>query len=155
MKLSEFASIAEIVGAIAIIASLMYVALQVEQNTIAIKTSNEQSRLDFGRAQEELLAADADFAELVLKAESNTETLTEVEHLRFFVFTTWRISAWEVTYVNYVNGIVDERTWEAWDAGYRLVIAGKLGYRQFFRDTRAKWDVRFMSHVDGVINAEN
>ena len=42
-KLQEFALIAEIVGAIAVVISLIYVGLGVRQNTDAIQVANHQA----------------------------------------------------------------------------------------------------------------
>ena len=42
MKLSDWANVAEIVGAAAVIVTLVYVAVQIEQNTIAVEASTRQ-----------------------------------------------------------------------------------------------------------------
>ena len=92
MKLSEWASIAEIVGAVAVVASLAYVALQIDQNTLAIEASTRIGRLDYGRQQSELLITEPGLANLVLAAEKSADDLTEEEQLRFYEFTTWRLA---------------------------------------------------------------
>ena len=154
MKLSEWANVAEIVGAVAIIGSLAYVAVQINQNTIAIEASTQQGRLDFGRDQSELLFTAPGLAKLVMKAEKGSENLTEEELYLFNEYTSWRMSTWELVYQSNLDGIVPEESWIAWDAYFRLLIAGKPGYIKFFEDTRPQWDVRFMKHVDEIIRSQ-
>ena len=148
MKLSDWANVAEIVGAVAVIVTLAYVAVQIEQNTIAVEASTRQGRLDFGRHQAELLITQPGLATLVMEAEQNADDLDDEERLRFYEFTTWRIATWELTYQEYVDGLIDDETWAAWDGYYLLFVKGKPGYKKFFSDTRPQWDSRFMAHVD-------
>ena len=154
MKLSDWANVAEIASAVAVVASLAYVAVQINQNTVAIEASTQQGRLDYGREQAELLFTEPKLAKLVLKAEKDAENLTEEDHLRFYEFTTWRLAAWELAHMGHLDGIMDEEMWEAWDGYYRLLLRDKPGYLKFFKDTRPQWDARFMKHVDEVIGPQ-
>ena len=155
MKLSDWANVAEIVGAVAVIVTLAYVAVQIEQNTIAVEASTRQGRLDYGREQTELLITQPGLAKLVMKAEKNANDLNDEEQLLFYEFTTWRMATWELTYQEYVDGLLDEETWLAWDGYYLLFVKGKPGYRKFFSDTRPQWDSRFMAHVDKSLGLSN
>ena len=148
MKLSDWAHVAEIVGAVAVIVTLAYLAVQIEQNTIAVEASTRQGRLDYGRQQTELLITQPGLAKLVMAAEKDADNLTDEEELLFYEFTTWRMATWELTYQEYVDGLLDEETWAAWDGYYLLFAKDKPGYRKFFNDTRPQWDSRFMAHVD-------
>ncbi len=148
MKLSDWANVAEIVGAAAVIVTLAYVAVQIDQNTIAVEASTRQGRLDFGWQQSELLITQPGLAKLVRVAEQDASTLNEEQRLVFYEFTTWRFATWELTYQEYEDGLIDEELWLAWDGYYMLMAEGKPGYRKFFSDTRRQWDSRFMVHVD-------
>ena len=155
MKLSDWANVAEIVGAAAVIVTLVYVAVQIEQNTIAVEASTRQGRLDYGRQQTELLITQPGLAKFVLEAEKNADALNEEDRLLFYEFTTWRMATWELTYQEYVDGLMDEETWAAWNGYYMLMATGKPGYRAFFSDTRQQWDSRFMVHVDQALGLKN
>ena len=155
MKLSDWAHVAEIVGAVAVIVTLAYLAVQIEQNTIAVEASTRQGRLDFGRQQAELLITQPGLARLVMGAEQDTSALNDEERLLFYEFTTWRMATWELTYLEYIDGLIDEELWLAWDGYYMLFVEGKPGYRTFFIDTRQQWDSRFMAHVDKSLGLSN
>ena len=147
MKLSDWANVAEIVGAAAVIVTLAYVAVQIDQNTIAVEASTRQGRLDFGWQQSELLITQPGLVNLVREGEQDTNVLNDEERQLFYEFTTWRFATWELTYLEYEDGLIDEETWLAWDGYYMLMTEGNPGYRKFFRDTRQQWDSRFMAHV--------
>lgn len=75
-------AIAEVVGVVAVIASLVYVAAQIHQNTdIARATLVHGTQVSFSRFHE-LLAADAELADIYIRGE-NGEDLSEVETRRF------------------------------------------------------------------------
>ena len=155
MKLSDWAHVAEIIGAVTVIVTLAYLAVQIEQNTIAVEASTRQGRLDFGRQQAELLITQPGLARLVMGAEQDTSALNDEERLLFYEFTTWRMATWELTYLEYIDGLIDEELWLAWDGYYMLFVEGKPGYRTFFIDTRQQWDSRFMAHVDKSLGLSN
>ncbi len=150
MKLSEWASVAEITSAFAVVASLLYVGVQVSQNTIAVKQSAHQAMADYDREQSALLVTDATLREVVMRGEEDVASLTPDEHRQFYEFTTHMLTTWESSFINYENGLVEEQMWLAWDGYYRLLISGKDGYTTFWNDTRPQWDARFMAHIDAI-----
>ena len=151
LNLSDWGNFSEIASAVAVIASLIYVSFQVKENTIAIKSSTNQEKLNYGRAHSELLITNPNLVKVVLKAEHHYPGLTDEEHAIFYEFTVWRLAGWEHAYLEYTEDIVDKELWAAWDAVYRHVVLGKPGYVDFFNNTRPEWDSRFMKHVDSII----
>ena len=79
--------------------------------------------------------------------EQDANVLNGEERQVFYEYTTWRFATWELTYLEYEDGLIDEETWLAWDGYYMLMTEGNPGYRKFFSDTRQQWDTRFMAHV--------
>ncbi len=151
MKLSEWASLAEIGSAFAVVVSLVYVGLQINQNTTAVKASTHQAMIDYGREQSEILVTDANLAALVKKGEVDPSSLAPHERSQFYEFTTWRMAMWELSFLNHEVGLVDDEMWLAWDAYYRLLVFDKPGYVDFWRDNRTAYDARFQNHVDVVM----
>jgi hypothetical protein len=148
MKLSDWANIAEIASAIAVVVSLVYVGLEIGQNTTAVKASTHQAMLDFGREQSEVLVTDSALSNLVQKGEYSPDTLTAHERRQFYEFTTWRMAMWENAFVNHESGLVDDSMWLAWDGYFRLLTSDRPGYTQFWRDNRSGYHSHFMAHID-------
>ena len=150
MKLSEWASVAEIGSAIAVVVTLIYIGLEINQNTAAVIADTRQAMIDYGREQSEVLLTDTILAALVEKAEADPSSLTPHERSQFYEFTIWRFALWETSFLNHKVGLVEDQTWLAWDRYYRGLFKGKPGYLEFWRDNRISYDPRFVAHVDSV-----
>jgi hypothetical protein len=81
MTLTEWAAVAEILGMITVVASLLLVARSITQNTAAMHTSNDNFLYERQDAIIATLVTDASLAELQVKHE-NKEQLSDVEHVR-------------------------------------------------------------------------
>ena len=111
MNWEAIGAIGEIVGATAVVASLVYLAVQ-------IRTQNRESRLsamhDISVAYREGLAgtADADMADLYVKASDDYESLTRSETIRLIAGASRLFRIWEEAYLLYQAGYLEKRTWE-------------------------------------------
>ncbi len=76
MPLDQFANIAEISAAALFIVSLIYVGLQVRQNTVAIKSQAVGSAMQLAQTELRWLG-DKEFAQLFQKSINAPETLTK------------------------------------------------------------------------------
>ena len=148
MKLSEWAHIAEITSAIAVVISLIYIGLEINQNTVAVNANTHQSMIDYGREQSEILLTNEALADLVEKAEIHPEALTARERSQFYEFTSWRLATWEGVFMNHEHGLVDEEVWRGWDGYYRLLTLDKPGYAAFWRDNRTAYYAPFIDYID-------
>ena len=150
LKLSEWASVAEIGSAIAVVVTLIYVGFEIKRNTAAVVADTRHAMIDYGRQQSEILVTNAILSALVEKGEANPSSLTAHERSQFYEFTIWRIAMWETSFLNHKDGLVEDQTWLAWDRYYRGLFKGKPGYLEFWRDNRISYDPRFVAHVDSV-----
>lgn len=60
--------------------SLVYVGLEVKQNTAAVQPNTHLSLVEYGRNQAEILVANPDFAALAAIAEADPSTPTKLEN---------------------------------------------------------------------------
>ena len=130
------------------IVSLIYIGLEVNQNTAAVRASTHQSMIDYGREQSEILLTNETVADLVEKGERHPEALTARERSQFYEFTSWRLATWESVFMNHEYGLVDEEVWRGWDGYYRLLTLDKPGYTEFWRDNRTAYYAPFMDYID-------
>ena len=151
LQLSEWAHVAEIIAAIAVVFSLVYVGLEVNQNTAAVQAATHLSLIEYGRDQSEISVTNPDFAALVAKAEADPSTLTKLEKDRFFEFTTWRMAAWEASFLRWKDGSMNDTLWAAFDAYYQS-LSQPPGYKVFWNESREQWEKEFFEHVDEIIS---
>ena len=150
MKLSEWANLAEISSAIAVVFSLVYVGFQINENTSVAKATVHQEMINYVREQSELLLTNDALAGTVWKGEVDISSLSSRERSQFYEFTTQRMAIWELAFLNYKTGLVDEDNWKGWDGYHRALTTGKPGYKEFWRDNRASYNAEFMSHIDSL-----
>jgi hypothetical protein len=81
MKLSEWANVAEIIGGAAIIASLIFVGLEVRENTQVIKLTSDRALDQQNLVLNTAVAESHDLAEILVKGESDRDNLSAQEKI--------------------------------------------------------------------------
>ncbi len=145
MPLDQLANIAEISAAALVIVSLMYVGLQVRQNTAAIKSQAIGSAIQLAQAELRWLG-DKEFAQLFQKSINAPETLTKDD--------IHQLNAWNITVLNgrsneyqlYKLGTLTEERWKVNEPAVKYALSGqwhrnwlKTGGRHFFDDEFIDW----------------
>ena len=132
--LSDWASIAEIIGAAAVVASLLYVGYEINRNTKVSLAANRQSIAS--RAQDlALYSAETNIHRLLFDPSGDDIKLTESEqnHLTAYIGALLRTT--EEAYLLYRDGLLEE---EYWKTRARVMLAALRSpqARQVFIDTR-------------------
>jgi hypothetical protein len=83
MNLNDLANLGQIVGAIAVVASLFYVAYQIRQNTNAVRSATAQAVHEHFASWYHLLAADAELSQIVVNGLRDYASLSERDKARF------------------------------------------------------------------------
>lgn len=110
MSWDAIGAIGEIVGAFAVILSLLYLAKQ-------IKIQNNESRIaamhDISVGFREAVSrfASEDMSRIIVKGNSDTEQLTDDEALRFLILAGQFFRAWEEAFIQFEEGHLSERNW--------------------------------------------
>src|ERR1700746_2951578 len=83
MNLNELANLGQIIGAIAVVVSLFYVAHQIRQNTNAVRSATAQTVHEHFANWYQLIAADAELSRIAVSGLRNYASLSEQERVRF------------------------------------------------------------------------
>ncbi len=145
MPLDQLANIAEISAAVLVIVSLMYVGLQVRQNTVAIKSQTIGSAIQL--AQTELLwHGNKEFAQLFQKSINAPETLTEDDIHQLNAWNIMMLRGRSNDYQQYKMGTLGEERWKVNESVVKYALSGqwhrnwlKIGGRHFFADEFIDW----------------
>lgn len=138
----------EFVGAIAIVITLIYLAIQVRQNTRMMRASIRQARSD-SSVHLYSLGATSVVAE-VREKESRGEVLTELEEERMFL---WNICIWrqqQTIFFQAQDGLLDVQTGDE----QSVIVRNLMQYpsaRRYWADQSNSLDSRFVAWVDGAI----
>jgi hypothetical protein len=149
MTLEQYAQIGEIIAAIAVIASLIYVAQQLHQNTDMMSVGNAQHMVDFNISLVSPVVANRDLADLWMKGGSDFETLDPIDRQRIVMFEWQAIVGWYNFFnLRQKNLVSDEQwrevTWIIENIGRRQAVREawktfKGGYGQPFQDFMAQY----------------
>ena len=113
MSLENLYFIAEIIAALAVIASILYLAIQVKHSNAQNQAS---ARFEFVRAMGEVnlsIAQDESLAEIVRKGINAFEEMSENEIMRFQMLVGQYTNVWSVMYGLYHDKLLPESEWFA------------------------------------------
>jgi hypothetical protein len=157
VTLQDIGSIGELVGAIATVATLVYLAIQIRHNSRGLDQNSELMRMSFehqlrgeGQQLRALIASDPDLASIWRAGLAGGSELDQSQLDRF-----------ELLIVNVLNMLKAEfdglNRGHATDhrATYLFIVAGTPGFRQWWqRHRRSGRDVAFGEWIDSLTENE-
>jgi hypothetical protein len=133
-NLESLANLGEIIGAVTVVVSLIYLAVQVRQNTQAQQTENFSRALDRVASIQATLSQDPEMSVIFSKGVSDPSDLTSRERMQF----TWTMyelfGAFEFMFFVSKANAIPEEIWQRWSSA----VAWWLSYS----GVRAWWRVR-------------
>lgn len=149
MSLSDSASLGSFVSGFAVLASLIYLALQVRQTE-----RNQQISIRHSRASRivelELALADPAVAGAWLHGSVSPQEVTQAELTQFTHLCRALFFHFEDSFYQREEGLLNDDTFETVVAGARL-LARSPGVRAAWRIARANFGGRFLRFMDGVV----
>lgn len=131
LSLSDWASVAEIAGAIAVVISLVFVVLSVERNTAAITSQVGDASYEAVRELNLLLLNNQELFDITRKATAGLGSLDETELEKYKIWVHAYIDMWERFY--------------DWDAS-GVIVDNYGGWHEYFSEwtrrhvSRELWD---------------
>jgi hypothetical protein len=101
--LSDWAAIAEIVGTIAVVVSLLFVASSIQQNTAELRLQNNNYMYEQANSALEALMSQPLLVETLTKVEA-TESLTTADEYRHLAWVTHNLNRWEMAFYWHQDG---------------------------------------------------
>lgn len=152
MSLTDLASLGSFVSGIAVLVSLIYLSLQIRQNTHLHRATAHKVRADFVTEflQQQL---DPSVAAAVLRGVAGDSSMSEVEFTQFNAIThAWFVGMSELYWLH-DQGVLDEDTFTGSDTALRLRLQSP-GVRAVWQIVKPMMPEPFRVNVDKVI-AEN
>ena len=147
MDLEAIAALGEIVGAIAVVISLVYLATQIRQNTSGVRRGSTAEAIAAFREWNYYLIADSSIRQVFIKGTGGMDNLSDDERGQFIVFIFNFFKTAELLHFQYVNGAMDEGVWAGWE---KLLsqFGTTPGSLQFYRERQALFSPRFREWMD-------
>lgn len=148
--LEALAAIGELVSAIAVLISLIYLAAQIRQNTQTVRASAyheaSSSWVDFIT----LLAGDAELAEIYHQGRVSPEALTREQLRRFDLLMDANLGNTENIFLQYRLGFLPQSNQDRFAVILRSQFAS-AGVREFWRRRRSFFTAEFVAYVEGEL----
>jgi hypothetical protein len=159
LKLKKWALIAEILSAVAVVMSLIFVGLQIKQgaeetalNTKAVQTNAYQGLVAQISSLNALLIENPELVELVGRAQRGDVVWTPIERRQVTAFLLTSFRHGEMAYVQYENGLIDEPSLFSMLSPTRFMLNFELG-REVWANAagRSALNARFAAYVDELV----
>jgi hypothetical protein len=151
MTLQDIANLSQIIAAIAVVASLIYLAVQVGQTERNQRAMIQQGRAD--RASGGAMAlANASMASVFRKGMTGDPSLTQEEFDQLLLMCRALLLSGEESYLQHEARLLDKRAFDSWIAGARAYMAAP-GLRAIWKLTAAQYCEEYRGFVEkNIIN---
>ena len=109
------ASIASIISSVTLIISIIILINEYRSSQLVNEKAIENLIYERMLELDRLIIENPDLGDVIHKATSHSEDLTESETLRYLAFEHIFYDSWETLWVGFQDGIVSEETWLDWN----------------------------------------
>lgn len=146
----EFAvNLASLISSIAVLVSVVYLALQVRQGAL-----NQRSTMDRGRSQQVgdwlQYIAEPETAELMLRGHAGDATLTAIEIHRYLWSIYPLILHFEDSYYQHREGMISDAQYAS-TVGHLRSRCPSPGFRAIWQHIRLRFRADFCAFIDGLM----
>ena len=107
-------SVIEAAGAGAVLLGLIFVGLELKQNTAAMQAATVQGLYDSSQEHMLLLASNPELLEIQLNGATNPDQLSDTEALQYFFLMRVRWVRYQNAFLQYQRGTMGEEDWETY-----------------------------------------
>ena len=152
MTLSDLANIGQVVGALAVVGSLIFVGLQVRQNTKSNQASALQLNADYWLNYMTALA-DPRLGKLYAMGASGHTDFDNEQFGQFFLLCRLTFMGCENQHFQYRRGLLDRDAYAGYETTIKEQIAAFPGIRAMWQLVRHSYGVDFAAFMDDQIAA--
>ena len=127
MNWEAIGAVGEVMGAIAVVVSLLYVAVQIRQNTKIVAANTIQAVSTASSDITMRLAESSELSELLTKMFSEPENLTPKESMRMELILRAAFRNYENYYYQHKRGYLEDDMWTGYRHTMLTQVAGPFG----------------------------
>jgi hypothetical protein len=154
MNWDAISAIAEVLGAVAVVASLVYVGRQVAQNTAMMRVAAASETLERDHGLVLPMIESEELAEIWLKGDDGLNELSEANRQRLLLFERRAITLWHHNFQLRRQELLSDATWY-----YQNQMIRHLSHRQAMREAwnifKNTFETSFQEYVDDQFHIAN
>jgi hypothetical protein len=149
MSLENLGNLGEFIGAIAVLVSVIYLALQIKQNTKSLITQTGQAIMSQGVNTSIDTAANERLMEILAKLSDQRE-LTLAERMQYSIWMEGVVTNYSQIFYVHQQGSLDDNLLEAAESRLEKILS-KPGALEWWSDCRSDFTQEFQDAVDRII----
>lgn len=146
-RLERIAIFAEIAGALAVVISVVYLAIQISDNNRLLRSQAHYNALEVTQRPFEMMVAEDDFAATLHDCDWRPLEVPEHEWQRCKNYYFMQVNGWEYVYYQHLDGATPPEFWPGVDGYFSDQLAKKPGYARFWRETAIGYGEPFRSYA--------
>lgn len=146
MTLDQLGNIGEVVGGLAVVISLVYLSIQLRQNTVSVRSATHQSIVATAATTNALITQDKDLARLFRVGCEDSGELDQDERVQFSFLASQFIDIFENLYLHHLHGSLDDDFWLPRASAY-LDLFLMPGFAHCWEERKIHYSLSFQSFV--------
>jgi hypothetical protein len=147
MNWEALGAIGEIIAALGVIASLVYLAVQIRQNTVSVRSNTYQASAAFSAEVARMIAEDPDLARIYRVGRQQFESLTGDEKIRFITLFALQFRSYEQMFLEHRRGLIEPEIWEC-RRDSMLRFAVEPGFQEVWNDRKHSFTRSFREFLE-------
>ena len=133
----------------AVLLGLIFVGLELKQNTEAVESQTSQGLLELANQANNQIASDQKLAELILRVNKGVDALNELEALQYSRFVHSEANIWEHAFFSHENGTMQSDLWSGYDMAYRRFFCEAWSI-EVWQEIKGGFSEQFKAHVNKI-----
>jgi hypothetical protein len=146
-RLERIALVAEIVGGVAVVISVLYLAVQISDSNKLLRSQAHYNALDLTQRPFEMMVESADLALILLDCDENPSAVSESNWQRCKNYYFMQLNGWEYVYYQNLDEALPPELWGGVEGYFTDQVGTKAGYARFWEETAIGFDEPFRSYA--------
>lgn len=147
MNWEAISAISQMVGSVAVVFSVLYLAMQVHRSNRVAKLAAQDAAATALRDVTKPFAENAELARIWRLGLEDLHALSAEDQARFFHSTYQFLKAYETIHFHHVYGLMDEQIWQGWCGLLQHYIASP-GIEHYWRLRHDLFSTRFQKFIE-------
>jgi len=147
--LDALGNVGDFLGGVGVVVTLLYLAVQIRQNTRSSRTESYQAAVSSVSDQTFNLWMNPESARVFQVGMFDLEALSPFERNQFTGFMSAMVRNHENIHYQYVSGAIDQSLWRGWE--WRIATTFSLpGVQVWWADQREAYSAEFQALIDNL-----
>jgi len=153
LDLVGWAAIAEIIGSAAVILSLVFVGISIQQNTAVYRATNDNLLYEMSDAWYSDLATNPELNRIWAKFVGG-DSLTDADKATVSSQLMRSLNVWELAYIRFHDGLMPPDQWDMWNRINEDWIRSGGIPQELWTPLRSDFNARFVQYVDSIYESK-